>query len=156
MEFKRVNYPSEDFFHFGDGVKVPDDVIENWVNEGIESVKKQLEEGVDSPYSLRATGDSIVIVFFSQDCEEDMYDGSNYFEVIVAKNYEEASFFIEDIRTDKVNETVCTNLICPFKEMCQRSVLNTPSDLENVNLKRFEQNKKTGFCPDFIHKGGNG
>lgn len=107
VKIKRINYPSEDFYKFGQSegaVRVPDDVIEEWINEGINNVKAQLENGVESPYSYSASGDTMVMVFYSQDCEDDVFDDDNYFEVIVAKNYEEGSFFISDIKKDNEYE----------------------------------------------------
>lgn len=107
VKIKRVNYPSEDFYRFGQSegaVRVPDDVIEEWINEGVNNVKTQLENGVESPYSYSASGDTMVMVFYSQDCEDDVFDDDNYFEVIIAKNYEEGSFFISDIKQDKYKE----------------------------------------------------
>lgn len=107
VKIKRVNYPSEDFYRFGQSegaVRVPDDVIEEWINEGVNNVKTQLENGVESPYSYSASGDTMVMVFYSQDCEDDVFDDDNYFEVIVAKNYEEGSFFISDIKKDNEYE----------------------------------------------------
>lgn len=156
MEFQRIKYPNEEFYRFGESenaVCVPNDVIEQWINEGIESVKQQLINGVESPYSMHASGDTIVIVFFSQDCEEDVFDDVNYFEVIVAKDYEEGSFFIENIKNQEDGNFICTNMTCPFKEICARSVLNTPSNLENVTLKRVFITSQNGMCPSFMQKG---
>ena len=108
MEIKKVHYPYEpdtegenEWFRFGhseNAVRIDDAQVEEWVNECIESVKKQLENGIESPYQFQASGDTIVIVFYSQDVPEDVFADENYFNVIVAKNYEEGNFFIENLK----------------------------------------------------------
>ena len=108
MEIRKVKYPYDknidgenDWYKFGQSegaVKISDERIEKWVNDSINCVKEQLENGVKSPYSYTASGDTIVICFYSQDCEEDVFDDDNYFVVIVAKNYEEGNFFISDLK----------------------------------------------------------
>ena len=92
MEIKRIQYPSDEFYKFGaskDAGIIKDSEIEGWINECVESVKRQLENGVESPYAFQACGNSIVICFFSQEVEDNVFDGNNFFSVIVAKNYEE-------------------------------------------------------------------
>lgn len=109
MEIKKIKYPSDDFYKFGISdyaVDIDDEQIEEWVNECVESVKKQLENEVESPYAFRASGNTMVICFFSQDIEEDVFDDSNYFSVVVAKNYESADLFIEDIKKDKKDKEI--------------------------------------------------
>ena len=74
MEIRKVKYPYEVdseqnnmWYKFGqsDGaVKIDDGQIEEWVNDCIKSVKTQLENGIESPYSFCASGDTIVICFF--------------------------------------------------------------------------------------------
>lgn len=110
MEIKRIKYGegrNDDFWYkFGvnDGaVHIDDNTIENWVNQVINNVKSQLEEGVESPYSFVSSGDTIVFGFFSQDDQEDVFSDDNYFVVIVAKNYEEGSFFISDIKKENTS-----------------------------------------------------
>ena len=75
-------------------VNIDNEQITEWINSCIESVKKQLENNVESPYAFRASGDTIVICFYSQDIDDNVFDDNNYFSVIVAKNYESADFFI--------------------------------------------------------------
>lgn len=109
MEIKKIKYPSDDFYKFGMSdyaVDIDDEQIEEWVNECVESVKEQLENEVESPYAFRASGNTMVICFFSQDIEEDVFDDSNYFSVVVAKNYESADLFIEDIKKDKKDKEI--------------------------------------------------
>lgn len=109
MEIKKIKYPSDDFYKFGISdyaVDIDDEQIEEWVNECVESVKEQLENEVESPYAFRASGNTMVICFFSQDIEEDVFDDSNYFSVVVAKNYESADLFIEDIKKDKKDKEI--------------------------------------------------
>lgn len=109
MEIKKIKYPSDDFYKFGTSdyaVDIDDEQIEEWVNECVESVKEQLENEVESPYAFRASGNTMVICFFSQDIEEDVFDDSNYFSVVVAKNYESADLFIEDIKKDKKDKEI--------------------------------------------------
>lgn len=107
MELKKIKYPSKNFYKFGvreGAVKVDDEEITKWINICIESVKEQLENKVESPYAFRASGDTIVICFYSQDIEDNIFDDSNYFSVIVAKNYESADFFISEIKENKDEE----------------------------------------------------
>lgn len=114
MEIKKVHYPfhknsdgENDWYKFGEtegAVKISNTQIENWVNECIISVKKQLENGIESPYQFHASGDTIVIAFYSQDVPEDVFADENYFNVIVAKNYEEGSFFIEDLKRNDIKD----------------------------------------------------
>lgn len=109
MEINRINYPSDDFYKFGEShyaVDIDDEQIEEWVNECVISVKEQLEDGIESPYAFRASGNTMVICFFSQDIEDDVFNDSNYFSVIVAKNYESADLFIEDIKKDKKDKEI--------------------------------------------------
>ena len=109
MEINRINYPSDDFYKFGEShyaVDIDDEQIEEWVNECVISVKEQLEEGIESPYAFRASGNTMVICFFSQDIEDDVFNDSNYFLVIVAKNYESADLFIEDIKKGEKDKEI--------------------------------------------------
>lgn len=114
MEIRKVKYPYDknidgenDWYKFGQSegaVEINNERIEKWVNDSINCVKEQLENGVKSPYSYTASGDTIVICFYSQDCEEDVFDDDNYFVVIVAKNYEEGNFFIGDLKKKEGTE----------------------------------------------------
>lgn len=100
MEIKRIKYPSEDFYKFGSGedaVSILDDEIEDWVNQTVNQVKSQLENGVESPYAYVASGNTLVFCFYNQE-KDNVFDDDNSFEVIVAKNYEEASLFVSDIK----------------------------------------------------------
>lgn len=109
MEIKKIKYPSDDFYKFGISdyaVDIDDEQIEEWVNECVESVKEQLENEVESPYAFRASGNTMVICFFSQDIEDDVFNDSNYFSVIVAKNYESADLFIEDIKKGEKDKEI--------------------------------------------------
>ena len=109
MEIKKIKYPSDDFYKFGTSdyaVDIDDEQIEEWVNECVESVKEQLENEVESPYAFRASGNTMVICFFSQDIEDDVFNDSNYFSVIVAKNYESADLFIEDIKKGEKDKEI--------------------------------------------------
>lgn len=104
MEIERIKYPSKEFYKYGEedgAVRVDDKRIEEWINDSIQSVKTQLENGVESPYSFVASGDSIVICFYSMDVDENTFDDENYFSVIVARGYEQGDFFIGDIKKDK-------------------------------------------------------
>ena len=81
MEINRINYPSDDFYKFGEShyaVDIDDEQIEEWVNECVISVKEQ----------------------------DDVFNDSNYFSVIVAKNYESADLFIEDIKKGEKDEEI--------------------------------------------------
>lgn len=127
MEIRKIKYPympdgegENEWYKFGqsDGaVKVNDERIEQWVNECVYNVKTQLEHGVESPYAFSASGDTIVICFFSRDVEDDVFDDDNYFTVIVAKNYEEGTFFLSDIKKkektfeDQVREATIGDII---------------------------------------------
>ena len=109
MEIKKIKYPSDDFYKFGISdyaVDIDDEQIEEWVNECVESVKEQLENEVESPYAFRASGNTMVICFFSQDIEDDVFNDSNYFSVIVAKNYESADLFIADIKKSEKDKEI--------------------------------------------------
>ena len=111
MIFRRVKYPYDrnadcdnNWFTFGkssEAVKIQDDEIEERVNTVINNIKNQLEHGVEAPFSFVASGDTIVIGFFSQDCEDDVFDDDNYFTVVVAKNYEEGTFFIDELKKEE-------------------------------------------------------
>ena len=114
MEIRKIKYPYDmdregenGWYKFGqsDGaVKISDEKVEKWINDCIQSVKEQLENGIEHPYSFTASGDTMVICFFSQDCEDDVFDDDNYFVVIVAKNYEEGNFFIGDVKKTEYKE----------------------------------------------------
>lgn len=109
MEIKKIKYPSEEFYKFGINefaVNIDDEQITEWINSCVESVKNQLENKVESPYAFRASGDTIVICFYSQDIEDNVFDDDNYFSVIVAKNYESADFFIGDIKKREKDEEI--------------------------------------------------
>ena len=109
MEIKKIKYPSDDFYKFGISdyaVDIDDERIEEWVNECVESVKEQLENEVESPYAFRASGNTMVICFFSQDIEDDVFNDGNYFSVIVAKNYESADLFIADIKKSEKDKEI--------------------------------------------------
>ena len=133
IKIKKIEYPSEEFFKFGSsgyGKKISDETIEKWINEGIESVKNQLENNIESPYSFRASGDSIVIVFYSQDIEEDVFDDRNYFSVIVAKNYEQGDFFISDVRNIESESDI--------------RIRKLENEIEELKSQLKEERKKSG------------
>lgn len=127
MEIRRIKYPYEpdgegenEWYGFGKSegaVKISDEQIEKWVNECVHNVKTQLEHGVESPYSFTSSGNTMVICFFSQDVEDNVFDDDNYFVVIVAKDYEEGTFFINDLKKkeesfeDKVRKATIGELI---------------------------------------------
>lgn len=104
MEFIKVKYPSEDenWYQFGNlkgAVKIQNEEVEKWVNDCIQSIKKQLENNIDcSPYAFVASGDTMVIAFFSQDIQEDIWADENYITVIIARDYEEGTFSIEELK----------------------------------------------------------
>lgn len=114
MEIRKIKYPYDadsegenEWYKFGssDGaVNVEDERVEEWVNDCINSVKEQLENGIESPYAFTASGNTMVICFYSQDCQDDVFDDDNYFVVVVAKNYEEGNFFISDIKKKEKKE----------------------------------------------------
>lgn len=101
MFYKRIKYPSEDFYSFKNGKEINNNEIEEWINEGICRVKEQLEQNVESPYYFCASGNTIVFVFFSQDVEDNVFDENNYFNIIVAKGYEEYTPTIKELSNIK-------------------------------------------------------
>lgn len=111
MEIGRIKYPSKDnFYQFGvneGAVTIEDDEIERWINETVNTVKTELENGESYPYAFIASGNTIVFCFYSQDNEEDVFADENYFNIIVAKNYEEGMFTIEDLKKEKtINDII--------------------------------------------------
>ena len=72
----------------------------------------------------------MVIVCYSQDCKDNIFDDNNYFIVIVARNYEEGNFFISDVKDD------ISNRITRIEE--QIKVLNKQLEEEKKKLKEGE------------------
>lgn len=114
MEIKRIKYPSlESFYKFGineGAVTIEDEEIEDWINEVVDNVKKDLENGERNPYSFVASGNTMVFCFYSQDCESEVFADENYFTVIIAKQYEEGTFTIEDLKKEKTINDIIKNI----------------------------------------------
>ena len=84
-----VQYP-KDFFSYSDGVQINDIEIDKWVKECVNDFSK------DTDYSLRASGDTIVFAFKS---DESLPAAT----VIVAKKYQETDVKISKKTLDKPN-----------------------------------------------------
>lgn len=145
MEIRKVKYPYEvDFeqnnmwYKFGqsDGaVRIDDEQIDEWVNDCIQRVKIQLENGIETPYSFCASGDTIVICFYSQDVQDNVFDDDNYFSVIVAKNYEQGDFFISDLKDEGSNEK---NVSCEIGDITLNDIIEAVENKETIKLKGYE------------------
>lgn len=146
MEIRKIKYPYEPdsehdnmWYKFGqlDGtVNIDNNKIENWINECVQSVKQQLENGIESPYSFCASGDTIVICFYSQDAQE-IFDENNYFSVIVAKNYEQGDFFISDLKIEGTNGE---NTKCEIGDITLNDIIEAVENKETIKLKGYEIN----------------
>ena len=146
MEIRKIRYPYEPdsehnnmWYKFGqlDGtVNIDNNKIENWINECVQSVKQQLENGIESPYSFCASGDTIVICFYSQDAQE-IFDENNYFSVIVAKNYEQGDFFISDLKIEGTNGE---NTKCEIGDITLNDIIEAVENKETIKLKGYEIN----------------
>ena len=144
MEIRKIKYPYEPdsehdnvWYKFGqsDGaVSVDNNRIENWINECVQSVKQQLENGIESPYSFCASGDTMVICFYSQDAQE-VFDDNNYFSIIVAKNYEQGDFFISDLKIEGSNGE---NTKCEIGDITLNDINKAVENRETIKLKRYE------------------
>lgn len=145
MEIRKVKYPYEMdseqnnmWYKFGqsDGaVRIDDEQIDEWVNDCIQRVKIQLENGIESPYSFCASGDTIVICFYSQDVQDNVFDDDNYFSVIVAKNYEQGDFFISDLKDEGSNEK---NVSCEIGDITLNDIIEAVENKETIKLKGYE------------------
>lgn len=146
MEIRKIRYPYEPdseydnmWYKFGqlDGtVNIDNNKIENWINECVQSVKQQLENGIESPYSFCASGDTIVICFYSQDAQE-IFDENNYFSVIVAKNYEQGDFFISDLKIESTNGEKTK---CEIGDITLNDIIEAVESKETIKLKGYEIN----------------
>ncbi len=146
MEIRKIKYPYEPdsehdnvWYKFGqsDGaVSVNNNRIENWINECVQSVKRQLENGIESPYSFCASGDTMVICFYSQDAQE-VFDDNNYFSIIVAKNYEQGDFFISDLKIEGSNGE---NTKCKIGDITLNDIIEAVENKETIKLKGYEIN----------------
>ena len=144
MEIRKIKYPYEPdsehdnmWYKFGqlDGtVNVDNNRIENWINECVQSVKQQLENGIESPYSFCASGDTMVICFYSQDAQE-VFDDNNYFSIIVAKNYEQGAFFISDLIIEGSNGE---NTKCEIGDITLNDIIEAVENRETIKLKGYE------------------
>lgn len=145
MEIRKIKYPYEPdsehdnvWYKFGqsDGaVSVDNNRIENWINECAQSVKRQLENGIESPYSFCASGDTIVICFYSQDMQEEIFDDDNYFSIIVAKNYEQGDFFISDLKIEGSNKK---NVNYEIGDITLNDIIEAVENKETIKLKGYE------------------
>lgn len=145
MEIRKVKYPYEMdseqnnmWYKFGqsDGaVRIDDEQIDEWVNDCIQRVKIQLENGIETPYSFCASGDTIVICFYSQDVQDNVFDDDNYFSVIVAKNYEQGDFFISDLKDEGSNEK---NVSCEIGDITLNDIIEAVENKETIKLKGYE------------------
>ena len=125
------------WYKFGqsDGaVSVDNNRIENWLNECVQSVKQHLENGIESPYSFCASGDTMVICFYSQDAQE-VFDDNNYFSIIVAKNYEQGDFFISDLKIEGSNGE---NTKCEIGDITLNDIIEAVENRETIKLKGYE------------------
>ena len=144
MEIRKIKYPYEPdsehnnmWYKFGqsDGaVNVSNNRIENWINECVQSVKRQLENGIESPYSFCASGDTMVICFYSQDAQE-VFDDNNYFSVIVSKNYEQGDFFISDLKIEGSNGESAK---CEIGDITLNDIIEAVENRETIKLKGYE------------------
>lgn len=144
MEIRKIKYPYEPdsehdnmWYKFGqsDGaVNINNNKIENWINECVQSVKQQLENGIESPYSFCASGDTMVICFYSQDAQE-VFDDNNYFSIIVAKNYEQGDFFISDLKIEGSNGE---NTKCEIGDITLNDIIEAVENRETIKLKGYE------------------
>ena len=144
MEIRKIKYPYEPdseydnvWYRFGqsDGaVSVDNNRIENWINECVQSVKRQLENGIESPYSFCASGDTMVICFYSQDAQE-VFDDNNYFSIIVAKNYEQGDFFISDLKVESTNGE---STKCEIGDITLNDIIEAVENRETIKLKGYE------------------
>ena len=144
MEIRKIKYPYEPdsehnnmWYKFGqlDGtVNIDNNKIENWINECVQSVKQQLENGIESPYSFCASGDTIVICFYSQDAQE-VFDDNNYFSIIVAKNYEQGDFFISDLKIEGSNGE---STKCEIGDITLNDIIEAVENRETIKLKGYE------------------
>ena len=146
MEIRKIKYPYEPdsehdnmWYKFGqsDGaVNINNNKIENWINECVQSVKQQLENGIESPYSFCASGDTMVICFYSQDAQE-VFDDNNYFSIIVAKNYEQGDFFISDLKIEGSNGE---STKCEIGDITLNDIIEAVENRETIKLKGYEIN----------------
>lgn len=144
MEIRKIKYPYEPdsehdnmWYKFGqsDGaVNIDNNKIENWINECVQSVKQQLENGIESPYSFCASGNTIVICFYSQDAQ-DVFDDNNYFSIVVAKNYEQGDFFINDLKIESSNGE---NTKCEIGDITLNDIIEAVESKETIKLKGYE------------------
>lgn len=144
MEIRKIKYPYEPdsehdnmWYKFGqsDGaVNINNNKIENWINECVQSVKQQLENGIESPYSFCASGDTMVICFYSQDAQE-VFDDNNYFSIIVAKNYEQGDFFISDL---KIEDSNGESTKCEIGDITLNDIIEAVENRETIKLKGYE------------------
>ena len=144
MEIRKIKYPYEPdsehdnvWYKFGqsDGaVSIDNNRIENWINECVQSVKRQLENGIESPYSFCASGDTMVICFYSQDAQE-VFDDNNYFSIIVARNYEQGDFFISDLKIEGSNGE---NTRCGIGDITLNDIIKAVENRETIKLKGYE------------------
>lgn len=144
MEIRKIKYPYEPdsehdnmWYKFGqsDGaVNINNNKIENWINECVQSVKQQLENGIESPYSFCASGDTMVICFYSQDAQE-VFDDNNYFSIIVAKNYEQGDFFISDLKIEGSNGE---STKCEIGDITLNDIIEAVENKETIKFKGYE------------------
>ena len=144
MEIRKIKYPYEPdsehdnvWYKFGqsDGaVNINNNKIENWINECVQSVKQQLENGIESPYSFCASGDTMVICFYSQDAQE-VFDDNNYFSIIVARNYEQGDFFISDLKIEGSNGE---STKCEIGDITLNDIIEAVENRETIKLKGYE------------------
>ena len=144
MEIRKIKYTYESdsehdnmWYKFGqsDGaVNINNNKIENWINECVQSVKQQLENGIESPYSFCASGDTMVICFYSQDAQE-VFDDNNYFSIIVAKNYEQGDFFISDL---KIEDSNGESTKCEIGDITLNDIIEAVENRETIKLKGYE------------------
>jgi hypothetical protein len=57
---KNINYPSSDWFDFGEGVEINNSTINYWVQNGYETLKENIRKGFHNPRFSHASGNTIV------------------------------------------------------------------------------------------------
>jgi len=78
---KYITFP-EDYYHFGNGAKIEDEQIDDWVDEIVDYLMRE-----NDYYSFRASGDTIAIGFKKE----------GEIEIYVCKNYSTLNFDEEDL-----------------------------------------------------------
>jgi len=75
------------FHDFSNGQEIDEDTVNDWINEVLDMIKKQIEEGMESPFAAKSSGNTMVFAWISDD----------FVQLHVSNKYKNAHINVKDL-----------------------------------------------------------